>query len=380
MGGAAAGVELSANLGEFRLEKVRAPAREGGARAGSEHALCLRIAGRSHARTRAGRPSLLQAALPPTLRTDPSHAPSYLGARPTRTNPLSLKVLSKDEAGKKVYLLGEVGGARAVLKLERAGWSDAAISGLLVPSTAVDKSFSNDVYSKYSAERGGVVADLTCPATDKHVSKATHHPMVLVEETAEGYAAVTRPFIEAIPPSRLQWVYNILEKKAEAERLIYEDADAEVGFVLMPDLKWDGADSNACYCLAIVHRHDVRSLRDLTAAHLPMLRGVLEKGRQAVKGKYGIPADKLRVFVHYQPSYYHFHVHFVHVEAHAGGQAIGKAHLLSDVITNLELCPGYYQRATLAYTLSEGDPLYNAWEAHRSAGGAEQQAALPRKD
>ena len=41
MGGAAAGVELSANLGEFRLEKVRAPAREGGARAGSEHALCL---------------------------------------------------------------------------------------------------------------------------------------------------------------------------------------------------------------------------------------------------------------------------------------------------------------------------------------------------
>lgn len=37
----------------------------------------------------------------------------------------------------------------------------------------------------------------------------------------------------------VQWVYNILEKKAEAERVVYDDPDPEVGFVLLPDLKWD---------------------------------------------------------------------------------------------------------------------------------------------
>lgn len=37
----------------------------------------------------------------------------------------------------------------------------------------------------------------------------------------------------------MQWVYNILEKKAEAERVIFEDTDPQLGFTLLPDLKWD---------------------------------------------------------------------------------------------------------------------------------------------
>ncbi len=37
----------------------------------------------------------------------------------------------------------------------------------------------------------------------------------------------------------LQWVYNILDKKAEADTIIFEDADRANGFVLLPDQKWD---------------------------------------------------------------------------------------------------------------------------------------------
>lgn len=36
-----------------------------------------------------------------------------------------------------------------------------------------------------------------------------------------------------------QWVCNILEKKAEVERIVYEDPDPDVGFILLPDFKWD---------------------------------------------------------------------------------------------------------------------------------------------
>ncbi len=37
----------------------------------------------------------------------------------------------------------------------------------------------------------------------------------------------------------LQWVYNILEKKQESERIVFEDPDPETGFILLPDMKWD---------------------------------------------------------------------------------------------------------------------------------------------
>lgn len=54
---------------------------------------------------------------------------------------------------------------------------------------------------------------------------------------------------------------------------------------------------------------------------------------QAIEELYGVRADQLRVFVHYQPSYYHFHVHVCHVAlAASAGMAVGKAHLLDDII------------------------------------------------
>ena len=36
-----------------------------------------------------------------------------------------------------------------------------------------------------------------------------------------------------------QWVYNILDKKAEADRIVFENPDPSDGFVLIPDLKWN---------------------------------------------------------------------------------------------------------------------------------------------
>lgn len=36
-----------------------------------------------------------------------------------------------------------------------------------------------------------------------------------------------------------QWVYNILDKKAEADRIVFENPDPADGFVLIPDLKWN---------------------------------------------------------------------------------------------------------------------------------------------
>lgn len=64
-----------------------------------------------------------------------------------------------------------------------------------------------------------------------------------------------------------------------------------------------------------------------------------------------------KMFFHYQPSFYHLHVHIVHVKYDAPGMNVASI-LLDNVIENLRLMPDYYQRATLAFVRKEGDPLY----------------------
>ena len=49
---------------------------------------------------------------------------------------------------------------------------------------------------------------------------------------------------------------------------------------------------------------------------------------------YGVSATKLRVFFHYQPQFYHFHVHFTRLHSDIGCQ-VERAHLLADIIANL---------------------------------------------
>ena len=77
----------------------------------------------------------------------------------------------------------------------------------------------------------------------------------------------------------MQWVYNILNKKSEADRVIYEDPNAEEGFIVLPDLKWNGKVTEDLYVMAVVHKRGIRSLRDLTAVHLSMLKNILAKGK-----------------------------------------------------------------------------------------------------
>lgn len=75
-----------------------------------------------------------------------------------------------------------------------------------------------------------------------------------------------------------QWVYNILNKKTEADRIVFEDTCPNSGFILLPDMKWDRKDMDALYLQALVHRRDILSLRDLDQSHLPLLKNILEKG------------------------------------------------------------------------------------------------------
>lgn len=79
--------------------------------------------------------------------------------------------------------------------------------------------------------------------------------------------------------------------------------------------------------------------------------------QEAILQRYQVPADRLRVYLHYLPSYYHLHVHFTALGFEAPGSGVERAHLLAEVIENLEHDPEYYQRRTLTFALRADEPL-----------------------
>ncbi|KAG1669567.1 hypothetical protein FOA52_006340 [Chlamydomonas sp. UWO 241] len=286
------------------------------------------------------------------------------------------RVLYQDATTGNLGVVGRWDGqeGRAVVKLSRQHFDVAQLGSLLGAGTTMGSmTFENDIYSKFSASvpsaHALVTIDVCHPCTDKHIAKAEEQEMHMVSESAAQYASHTAPFVASMLASRLKWVYNILEKTAEAERLVFEDPDPETGFMLHPDLKWDQTTNNQLYCLALATRRGVPSLRSLTAEHLPLLRHIRERAGKAVEAKYGVPASQLRMFVHYPPSYYHLHVHVTHVKAAYGGSsAVGKAHLLDDIIENIEFRPDYYQQRTLSFVVGVNDELWKVVESWRKLG------------
>ena len=103
--------------------------------------------------------------------------------------------------------------------------------------------------------------------------------------------------------------------------------------------------------VALVRDRSLRSLRCLTAAHLPLLRRLRQEAGAALQRRYGVRPDQLRAFLHVPPSYYHLHVHFTHADIAHQGTSAGRAHLLDDVIDNLTLFPDYYQRCSFTCAL-----------------------------
>lgn len=255
----------------------------------------------------------------------------------------------------------------AVVVLEKTHFTSEDISKILTDKTSIKCIFQNDVYGNFlcypPVEFNSVKATIIHPATAKHISKFSAKTAILIEETAEIYKSVTLPHIQESKFDN-QWVYNILEHKKEADRIVFEDPDPINGFILIPDLKWDCRTISNLYLTGIVFARDIKSLRDLTADHLPLLNNILVNGSASISEKYGVPASQLRIYIHYQPSYYHLHVHFTSLQF----RPLERAHLLKTVINNIELKSSYYQDIALNCLTFEGDQLLNRYREYLNNG------------
>lgn len=69
--------------------------------------------------------------------------------------------------------------------------------------------------------------------------------------------------------------------------------------------------------------------------------------------------NKIRAFIHYQPTFYYFHIHYLNIDFDSNSIQIKRAHDLFGVIQNLKLDSEYYKKIEINYVLIEGGLLYN---------------------
>uniref|UniRef100_W8B4G5 m7GpppX diphosphatase n=1 Tax=Ceratitis capitata TaxID=7213 RepID=W8B4G5_CERCA len=269
------------------------------------------------------------------------------------------RILQNNTLRKTIALLGTFPDVSdndlAVLLLEKQAFKEQDVQTAhdntleTVPSIFSDAlqvctEFINNIYGSFkcvpSAELNSIKTTVVYPATEKHIEKYSITQKYLIAETPALYEQLTLPYITNSQFS-LDWVYNILEHRQETDRIVYEDSNPEKGYILLPDLKWDGKTLETLYLLAIVHKHNIKSLRDLNDSHLPLLYNLRDGISKAIEKRYGLCYSQLRMYFHYQPSFYHLHLHINPVRGDA---------------------PDYYQRATLPFVLFEGCKLLDEFE------------------
>lgn len=183
--------------------------------------------------------------------------------------------------------------------------------------------------------------NLIWPCTAHHIKKYSAQVVRMVTETPQIYKDYIHPYMQKKREhGSLNWVFNILEGRTEQEDVILRDTEhgPEDGFLVLPDLNWDRKTMGSLHLLALIERRDIWSLRDLKKKHIPWLKYLRQRLLEATVKIYpDLEQDQLKLYVHYQPTYYHFHVHIVNVMLEAGTtQSVGKAFGLENIIGQLE--------------------------------------------
>ncbi|KAL8720055.1 MAG: hypothetical protein Q9225_003023 [Loekoesia sp. 1 TL-2023] len=288
------------------------------------------------------------------------------------------RLLNQDQGGRRITLLGSIDNKPALLTAERAAFpSDtktlAAFHNCL---SNVKNLGTNDIYHWYLASGGqgehsppDLKLNLIHPCTEKHIKKYSPQGVRMVTETPEIYRNNVRPYIaKQRDEGRLDWVFNILEGRKEQKDIIYRDPGQEdakdEAFLLTPDLNWDRKTLTSLHLLAIVERRDIWSLRDLKRSHVVWLKHMREKILEATVKKYPeIEKDQVKLYMHYQPTFYHLHIHVVHIMLEpTSTQAIGKAFGLENLISQLVTMSGGPDAGmadvSLTYVLGDAHDLW----------------------
>jgi hypothetical protein len=208
-----------------------------------------------------------------------------------------------------------------------------------------EKIFENDIYTKYKSQIENISGELIECAD---LTKLDGFCKKIIKETYQDYLE----FITQRDFKKEQWVYNILDGLEEQDKILYQD-DL---FVLLPNYTWNysranddltNTDFNQMYLLAFSTDKTIYSLRDLDGSHIELLEHIEKKTLQTIKCIFGFDSQIIKSFVHYSPTTYHLHIHWVLISNSNVNSSVEYSHSLSNIITNLKIKNDYYQTVVL---------------------------------
>lgn len=179
-----------------------------------------------------------------------------------------------------------------------------------------------------------------------------------ISETCEHYNSdEMQSFInnECQKPQK-QWIYNIIEGRREQEAVLYRDPDAR--FLIVPSTS-DSKRRPRGY-IAIFMDTSLRSIRDLSKDHVPLLLEVCSAGARV------LPKEFSHTSFHYHPSVYQLHIHFKqHKDIEVNNPRI---YPVCFVVLCLCFNADFFRNCTLRFKAHEESPLLQTVQHLKKAG------------
>ena len=217
---------------------------------------------------------------------------------------------------------------------------------------------------------GGFKVEFIAPATDQQIRQEMPKPSSsLVQETPDLYEAVTRPHIDKIlSGDGLNWIDDIVKKKTNTNGILFETNEYFLHIDTLwknhpdprsvPPEEWfEHSSVSDLHIIGMFKTDGLSSLRDLRGEHVPLLKSMLDEGLRMIHQLYGLDSDQVRVYIPYPPQFYRFHLYYTRID-HTDGCLAESAHLVNDVIQNLELDEHFYEKRTLTCKIRVTDDLY----------------------
>eukprot|EP00960_Hanusia_phi_P038760 753585-Hanusia_phi.AAC.3 len=171
-----------------------------------------------------------------------------------------------------------------------------------------------------------------------------------------------------------RWIYEILDGNRENESILVETDD----FVFLPDTH--AINNGRTYnWLAIVKDRSLRTLRDLDARHISMLRKMKMTCVDYIQSVTQHNAHNVMAYVHYLPSVYQLHVHFCAPYGCYTTIDPMKMYPLDSIISNLTIDGAYFKKANITTVIYGNVNLLNIYNLPASLANASSKFAIDLK-
>lgn len=225
--------------------------------------------------------------------------------------------------------------------------------------------FNNGLnYIYTNKNKTNVIIEIVYPISQKQIKNLRIDNYINYNESYETYIKLLKKYPNFF---NNYWVKNILlsssnskyykhlEKKnikyieLEKKRLIYynkkyvPNAINKNNFLIAKSNKWLGKNIDNLKLIVWTMDKSLKCLRCLNKNHLDLLKNIKKTVLLLCKKKYKLYENDINIFFHYLPSVYQLHIH-VHNKQVNIENIPGKAHLLDQVINNIEHFNDYYQK------------------------------------